>query len=353
MPRRRRKHRTERARRTGNLRRDAHPDWEGGWRLDSSPSRTETGDLAYSPYGAAYAGSGPDAFTGQWVDTPDNLNDFQHRLLAPMMDRWLSPDPAGTAAVSLSNPQTWNAYAYVANRPLTATDPEGLTCAAGQCSSINGNALIERWESSEVDLLDNNLGCQIDGMDASCTAAEDMISDGSGVQCPNNYCGNGTKDPFTCLGNNCGYWTMQYTASHEYDCAGGLPCTESEWNGYQKALETEQASDIADWLNAWAAADCPACAPVTAQDLLANALHAQGGNENFNLGAVLSGWDITPPLGRYGGLDGSMHIEMWNGYREGHWDAANPWADFPIGLAIHFTVNVVLGTLNGMGGALY
>jgi RHS repeat-associated protein len=84
----------------------AHPDWEGSWRLASSPSRTATGELAYSPYGAAYAGSGPDAFTGQWVDTPDNLNDFQHRLLAPMMARWLSPDPSGLSAVSPANPQT-------------------------------------------------------------------------------------------------------------------------------------------------------------------------------------------------------------------------------------------------------
>jgi hypothetical protein len=38
--------------------------------------------------------------------TPDHLNDFQHRLLAPMMARWLSPDPSGLAAVSPANPQS-------------------------------------------------------------------------------------------------------------------------------------------------------------------------------------------------------------------------------------------------------
>ncbi len=105
----------------------AHPDWEGSWRLASSPSRTASGELAYSPYGAAYAGSGPDAFTGQWVDTPDNLNDFPARFLQPMMARWLSPDPAGLAAVNPANPQSWNAYAYVGDTPLQATDPLGLS----------------------------------------------------------------------------------------------------------------------------------------------------------------------------------------------------------------------------------
>ncbi len=288
--------------------------------------------------------------------------------------RWLSAEPAGAAAANPSKAQTQGspagnsasrvpAQANVANRPLTATDPTGLMCAPGECSSMNGTSLaslIESWEGGEVALLDGGGDRQIDGLDASCYIAEDMISDGFGVQCPTNYCGNGTRTPFTCLGNNCGYWTMQYTATHEYDCAGGLRCTETEWNSYQKSLESGQASDVAKWLNAWAAANCPTCAQVTAQDLQTYPLHAQGGNENFDLGTTLAllGWQSIPSLGRYGSLDGSMHIEQWTNqndraFIEGHWDAANPWADFTIGLAIRFTINVVLGTLSGMGGALY
>ncbi|MGH9534771.1 MAG: hypothetical protein ACRD2E_07935 [Terriglobales bacterium] len=150
----------------------AHPDWEGSSRLTSSPSRTETGDRAYSPYGATYAGaslggaggSWPGAFAGHWDDAPDNLDDAPYRLLAPMMEfpqeiplagpRWLSPDtgapgaqlralgwkPAGLAAVNPANPRAatpgrstapWgapvrNAYAYVADQPLSFTDPLGL-----------------------------------------------------------------------------------------------------------------------------------------------------------------------------------------------------------------------------------
>src|SRR5271165_6925432 len=49
-------------------------------------------------------------------------------LLARMaaQGRWLVPDPAGLAAVDITNPQTWNRYVYVANNPLAVTDPLGL-----------------------------------------------------------------------------------------------------------------------------------------------------------------------------------------------------------------------------------
>jgi RHS repeat-associated protein len=40
--------------------------------------------------------------------------------------RWLSPDPAGMAAVDPSDPQTWNRYAYVRNSPLNKIDLQGL-----------------------------------------------------------------------------------------------------------------------------------------------------------------------------------------------------------------------------------
>ncbi|MGH9506607.1 MAG: RHS repeat-associated core domain-containing protein, partial [Terriglobales bacterium] len=51
---------------------------------------------------------------------------FPFREYSSIQGRWLSPDPAGLAAVNPANPQTWNAYAYVANQPLEYTDPTGL-----------------------------------------------------------------------------------------------------------------------------------------------------------------------------------------------------------------------------------
>jgi len=44
----------------------------------------------------------------------------------PSQGRWLSPDPAGMAAVDPSDPQTWNRYAYVRNSSLNKIDPQGL-----------------------------------------------------------------------------------------------------------------------------------------------------------------------------------------------------------------------------------
>jgi RHS repeat-associated protein len=46
--------------------------------------------------------------------------------------RWLTPDPAGEKVVVLTDPQTWNMYAYVRNNPATKTDPSGLCTVDGE-----------------------------------------------------------------------------------------------------------------------------------------------------------------------------------------------------------------------------
>jgi RHS repeat-associated protein len=104
-----------------------HPDWLGSSRLASTPSRTIYADVAYAPFGESYNSSGNVdlSFTGQNQDTISGLYDFPQREYSPVQGRWISPDPLGIGAVKITNPQTWNRYAYVHNNPLGMIDPNG------------------------------------------------------------------------------------------------------------------------------------------------------------------------------------------------------------------------------------
>ena len=105
-----------------------HADWLGSSRLATTPTRTKYYDVAYAPYGENYSGSGTTdlSFTGQNQDTVTGLHDFMFREYHPASGRWISPDPAGLAAAEMTNPQSWNRYAYVGNNPLASVDPLGL-----------------------------------------------------------------------------------------------------------------------------------------------------------------------------------------------------------------------------------
>lgn len=108
-----------------------HPDWLNSARLYTTPNNhTVNTDNAYAPFGENYAKTGGSAlnFTGAGADTASGLYDFWFRKYSPSQSRWISPDPAGLAAVDPTNPQTWNRYAYVVNNPVSNTDPLGLEC---------------------------------------------------------------------------------------------------------------------------------------------------------------------------------------------------------------------------------
>jgi RHS repeat-associated protein len=85
-------------------------------------------DRAFAPFGEVYDNFGAgtnNSFAGDTQDMIAGIYDTVARELHPTQGRWISPDPAGLGAVSLSNPQSWNRYAYVGNNPLTLTDPTG------------------------------------------------------------------------------------------------------------------------------------------------------------------------------------------------------------------------------------
>ena len=128
-----------------------HPDWLDSSRLSSTPSRGVYFDGAYAPFGEPYSQSGTTdlSFTGQNQDTVTGLYDFMFREYHPTQGRWISPDPAGLAAVDPSNPQTWNRYAYVMNNPMDLFDPLGMcpiTDWKGRCVPSNGGVKLLFWQ---------------------------------------------------------------------------------------------------------------------------------------------------------------------------------------------------------------
>ncbi len=76
-------------------------------------------------------------FTGQDRDVETGLDWFQVRHMSGAAGRFQGVDP-GNAGADSSNPQTWNGYSYVANNPLSFTDPSGMIAEAGGDSGGDG-----------------------------------------------------------------------------------------------------------------------------------------------------------------------------------------------------------------------
>jgi RHS repeat-associated protein len=105
------------------------PDWQGSYRIASTQGRALKFSQAFAPFGESYAlvGTGSrQSFAGNNSDTEMDMADAEQRFEHTSQGRWISPDPAGLGAVSMTNPQSWNRYAYVGNNPLTTTDSLGL-----------------------------------------------------------------------------------------------------------------------------------------------------------------------------------------------------------------------------------
>lgn len=108
----------------------AHSDDLGTPRTQSDPTGNTNGSYFRNlPFGDWYdhGTQGWLGFTGDLLDDPDG-NNFHtpNREYEEYEGRWMTPDPAGLAAVDITNPQSWNRYAYVMNNPMSYVDPTGL-----------------------------------------------------------------------------------------------------------------------------------------------------------------------------------------------------------------------------------
>jgi RHS repeat-associated protein len=120
-----------------------HTDWLGTEKATSNLGLTQGGGCFYLPFGDGATCTSPseEYFTDQMVDTADSLMISPAREYNPRLAIWMRPDPAGLAAVDVTNPQTWNRYAYVTNNPVSMTDPFGLWVEGGGSNTSGGEDL--------------------------------------------------------------------------------------------------------------------------------------------------------------------------------------------------------------------
>lgn len=119
------------------LRRFAHDPFGGRRQSDWMRALGGTEQSALAGDGAARSALG---FTGHpQLDRTGYVN-MGGRLYDPVLGRFLSPDPA---VADWRSGQDWNAYAYVANRPMSQVDPTGAVRAGPGCSLVSGVACLD------------------------------------------------------------------------------------------------------------------------------------------------------------------------------------------------------------------
>jgi RHS repeat-associated protein len=174
-----------------------HSDHLGSVRLGSTSVRGVSFDLAYAPFGEIYASSGSTdpAFTGQRQDTVSGVYDFPAREYSNE-GRWASPDPSGSAAFQLTDPQSLNRYAYVRNTPMSLVDPTGLLyvnweeagCWDLQCSGIGGAAATGSSPGGGPTGIGNQ-----GGYGDGCASGQQIACFSGGIQAPQGDPSNSAK----------------------------------------------------------------------------------------------------------------------------------------------------------------
>jgi len=97
--------------------------------IDTYHNGSVVEDVLFYPWGQFWVDTGLNKFHFAGTMGRDTLLDMDvtpARMYSSGRGRWLTPDPVGRKAVTLTDPHTWNMYAYARNNPTTLTDPSGL-----------------------------------------------------------------------------------------------------------------------------------------------------------------------------------------------------------------------------------
>jgi RHS repeat-associated protein len=117
-----------------------HVNSLGSTSMFTDHTGTAREDMVFYPWGDVWQQWGSGGYYFAYLpyrDTTTTTDLTTARISSPNFGRWFTPDPIGTKAVKLDDPQTWNMYAYVRNNPTTLTDPTGLWWWAQACAATD------------------------------------------------------------------------------------------------------------------------------------------------------------------------------------------------------------------------
>ena len=112
-----------------------HPNVLNSSTMGTNASGSVTKDLLFYPWGQFWQTAGTlfefhyAGFMG--VDPPLGLHSALYRQYSSNQGRWMTPDPLGG---DITNPQSFNRYAYALNNPETLVDPTGLNAIQYACN---------------------------------------------------------------------------------------------------------------------------------------------------------------------------------------------------------------------------
>jgi RHS repeat-associated protein len=136
-----------------------HADWLGTERARTNLSAVVCDSITSLPFGDGLTTSGscgdpsPLHFTGKERDSESNLDNFGARYNSSAIGRFMSPDPSPNG-IALADPQSWNLYSYVRNRPTRSVDVRG-NWATDIHAEITTFALQDYVSAGELKMLVN------------------------------------------------------------------------------------------------------------------------------------------------------------------------------------------------------
>src|SRR5208337_2396553 len=161
----------------------------GGRRLAAMDQLGSAG--TYYPWGEAKGGTNPQdtwSYATYWRDSATGLDYANNRYYSNVYGRFMTPDPY-TNSGRLSDPQSWNRYAYTRGDPVNRLDPSGTDDISAPYTCFVGP---EGQEQEQVECFDVTVPIPAAGSGSSYQAAAANValflgSNGAAMQIWNTW----------------------------------------------------------------------------------------------------------------------------------------------------------------------